>query len=221
MTPVLRASGVRKSFGSREVLRGIDLDVRSGECVVIRGPSGCGKSTLLHCLALLAVRDAGDVQCEGESTNAWTEKQCADYRAQRSGMVFQQFHVFPDRSVWQNILFRSRYTGAQPDIDRAEELLLNFGLSGHKNQVARTLSGGELQRVCIARAMLISPVMLFADEPTGNLDEENSAKVRDAISTVAQQGVGCLIATHDRAWDRLADRVFELRDGKLGPSRRS
>ncbi len=218
--PVVECTGIHRTFEvdgqTVPVLKGVDLTIHSRDRIVLFGPSGCGKTTLLHLLALLDTPDKGTQTLKGEDTVSATEDLRAALRASEIGLVFQTFHLLPHHTVLENIRLRTRYlqnTGQIPG-DREQDVLKEVGLEEHAHRPARLLSGGEQQRVCIARALLHQPSLFLADEPTGNLDQENSVKVRDLFMKVAEQAP-VVVATHDRSWLSFATRVVQFRDGVL------
>ncbi len=219
-TSGLNLQGVQRSFdtpeGPRHVLKGIDLEIGSGDRIILFGPSGCGKTTLLHLMAFLDQPSGGQLHFNGEATDQWTEAERCKVRAREIGMVFQQFHLLPHHSVLDNLKLRLRYLPhPNPLPDNAEALLEEVGLGGRENQPARLLSGGEKQRLCIARAMLLQPALFLADEPTGNLDDKNAEKVRDLFMDVSKRGAAMVIATHDQRWFEFATRVYAFNQGQL------
>jgi len=219
-TPRVKLDQVSRSFPTKEepltILRDIDLEIQPADRIVLYGPSGCGKTTLLHILALLDAPTNGDVHFLGGRTSQWTETQRCERRAGEIGMVFQQFHLLPYHSVMENLLLRLRYLpAASVDSLEPESLLDDVGLAAHSKKAARLLSGGEKQRLCIARAMLVQPSLFLADEPTGNLDTENAQRVRALFTDVAERGASMVIATHDDRWFDFATRIFRFENGRL------
>ncbi|MDF3127959.1 ABC transporter ATP-binding protein [Kiritimatiellaeota bacterium B1221] len=218
--PCLNLQRIQRSFPTREeprkVLNGIDLEIHTGDRIILFGPSGCGKTTLLHLMAFLDQPSGGQLDFKGEKTDQWSETRRCKIRAQEIGMVFQQFHLLPHHSVWDNLNLRLRYLPqTDPLQDHAERLLEKVGLADRKKQSARLLSGGEKQRLCIARAMLLQPSLFLADEPTGNLDEANADKVRELFMGVSTRGAAMVIATHDKRWFEFATRVYRFNQGQL------
>jgi len=212
---LLELQSISRRFGERAVLSDVNLRVFPGERLVLMGPSGCGKTTLLHVIALLDHPDQGRVLFRGEEMNTRTEKERSRIRAGEIGMIFQQFHLFPGWSLRDNLRFAQRYRD-QPDQDEhCDRILEDLGLYAQRDQPARVLSGGEQQRLCIARALLGSPALLIADEPTGNLDERNTQRVREQFIRSAERNVPVLIATHDPEWCTFATRCLKLTEGRL------
>lgn len=217
--PRVQLQNISRSFdtpnGPLHVLREIDLEIAETDRIVLYGPSGCGKTTLLHLLAFLDQPDKGNIQFLGGSSSDWTETQRCDIRAREIGMVFQQFHLLPHHSVMENLLLRLRYLPEASLSLSPETLLDEVGLNTHANKPARLLSGGEKQRLCIARAMLFQPSLFLADEPTGNLDTGNAQRVRELFQEVANRGASMVIATHDDRWFDFATRIFRFEEGTL------
>jgi len=223
--PVLEISGVTKSFGEREVLHGIDLEVGEHQAVAVIGASGSGKSTLLRCVDLLEDIDDGDVFLDGEVITDPSVDTVAVRR--RLGLVFQAYNLFPHLNVIENVVLGS--VRAQ-DVPRAEaeqrgrELLDRFGLSGRENDHPDDLSGGQQQRVALVRAFASQPRALLLDEVTSALDPELVGDVLDAVRDLKSEGMTMLIATHEMGFAReVADTVCFLHDGRIlesGPPER-
>ena len=214
--------GVRKSFGDRAILRGVDLEVAAGEIVALTGPSGAGKSTLLRCINGLTGFDAGEVQV-GPHVVRPSHDPLAAAREARAlvGMVFQDFQLFPHLTARQNISEAPIHVrGSTPTAARAaaDERLAEVGLATHGEAYPRTLSGGQKQRVAIARALAMEPRALLCDEPTSALDDEAASEVLDVLQRLAEQGMTLLLVTHQRVVvERLRARELVLRDGLLSP----
>ena len=212
LSPILRLRRVRREFSTAgeklAVLRGIDLELAPGDRVVLFGPSGCGKTTLLHLMALLDRPDAGRVDMDGEDTAAWTEERRCARRAANIGMIFQHFHLLPHHTARHNLLLPARYAPAEHPGQRADELLERVGLSSLASRPARLLSGGEKQRLCIARALFHRPALLLADEPTGNLDRGNARAIRALFEELAGPRHAVVIATHDPDWRSFAHKTL-------------
>lgn len=217
--PVAELSGVHRTYQvhgkALPVLRGIDLCIHPGDRIVLFGPSGCGKTTLLHLLGLLDLPDEGEQFMGGTSLRNLSEAQRSRHRAEHIGLVFQTFHLLPHHSVRQNIRLRVRYLPCSPISSSHEnEILRQVGLESHAERPARLLSGGEQQRVCIARALLHRPALFLADEPTGNLDEEHSLQIQQLFMEVAKHAP-VVVATHDASWLDFATRVCRFHEGRL------
>ncbi|HDP34281.1 MAG TPA: ABC transporter ATP-binding protein [Candidatus Hydrogenedentes bacterium] len=219
MTEILRLENVAKRFGEGDssvaALLDVSLHLASGAFTAIRGPSGCGKTTLLLTAGGLLKPDVGGAVVSGQSLYALSVEKRAAFRAAHIGFVFQQFHLIPYLTVLENVLTpllkNKRGTGRA----RAEELLNRFNLAGHARKFPAQLSTGERQRVALARALINHPSVLLADEPTGNLDEENGEAALNALSDFARQGGAVLLVTHDQKAAQRADCVMEMRNGAL------
>jgi L-cystine transport system ATP-binding protein len=218
---MIRVSGIHKRFGTNEVLRGIDLEVRKGAVTALIGPSGSGKSTLLRCLNLLEVPDRGQLELDGppirfEPGRRLDSRQVLAIR-RSTGMVFQNFQLFPHRTALGNVMEGLVVVlGWTPETARARasELLAKVGLAEKADSYPAMLSGGQQQRVAIARALAASPKLLLCDEPTSALDPELAAEVVEVLGALAGEGTTMLIATHDlRLADRMAHHVAFLQDG--------
>ncbi|MCZ8522445.1 MULTISPECIES: amino acid ABC transporter ATP-binding protein [Paenibacillus] len=215
--PVFELRNLRKSFDGTEVLRGVNLDIRQGEVIVILGPSGCGKSTLLRCLNGLEPADSGSLRFHGQELGGrgtpWR-----DIR-QRIGMVFQRYELFPHLNVMDNILLgplkvqgRSREEAAA----QAASLLERVGLSGKKDAFPRQLSGGQQQRIAIVRALCMNPEVMLFDEVTAALDPEMVKEVLEVMLGLARQGMTMAIVTHEMGFARAAaDRVIFMDEGSI------
>ena len=218
----LRARGLRKTFRlgatTLEILRGVDLDVKCGERVFLCGASGAGKSTLLYTLAGLERPSSGEVHFENEDLYAISASRQADMRNTRMGFVFQSYMLLPELTALENVALPGMI-GGKPDRERAEELLAKVGLGPRSSHLPSELSGGEQQRVAIARALANRPSMLFADEPTGNLDSKTGGDIIDLLLGLAREnGTTLLAVTHDADLASRGDRVLHIRDGLLQDS---
>jgi predicted ABC-type transport system involved in lysophospholipase L1 biosynthesis ATPase subunit len=218
----LRARGLRKAFRlgatQLEILRGLDLDVRRGERVFLCGASGAGKSTLLYTLAGLERPTSGDVHFEDEDLYRVSAARQAALRNTRMGFVFQSYMLLPELTALENVALPGMI-GGKPDRDRAAELLAKVGLGPRTGHLPSELSGGEQQRVAIARALANRPSMLFADEPTGNLDSKTGSGIIDLLLGLAREnGTTLLAVTHDADLASRGDRVLHIRDGQLEES---
>jgi len=218
----LHARGLRKSFRlgatQLEILRGVDLDVKRGERVFLCGASGAGKSTLLYTLAGLESPTTGEVHFEDEDLYRVSASRQAALRNTRMGFVFQSYMLLPELTALENVALPGMI-GGKPDRDRAAELLAKVGLSPRTGHLPSELSGGEQQRVAIARALANRPTMLFADEPTGNLDSRTGGEIIDLLLGLAREnGTTLLAVTHDTSLASRGDRVLHIRDGLLEES---
>lgn len=212
---ILRARGVRKSYGKLDVLQGVDLDVHKGDVVCLVGPSGCGKSTFLRCLNRLEVPDAGTVEFEGSEVNDHD----IDALRQKMGMVFQHFNLFPNMTVQKNITLAPVKLGlmSQHDADaKAAELLQRIGLEDKASTYPNKLSGGQKQRIAIVRALAMNPDVLLFDEPTSALDPEMVGEVLEMMQSLAEGGMTMLVVTHEMGFAReVANRVIFIDEGVL------
>ena len=215
---MLSIDGLTKRFGSRSVLDALALDVRAGEYVAIVGESGSGKSTLLNLIAGLDRPDAGRVAIDGTNLASLDDTRRTLARRRKLGFVFQSFHILPHLTVDQNVELPLVLLGATRDerAPRVRELLGAVGLADRGESMPRELSGGELQRVAVARALVHRPALVLADEPTGNLDPDTAQTVLDLLAReIRSRGAGGVLVTHSEAAARSADRILVLDHGKL------
>jgi polar amino acid transport system ATP-binding protein len=214
---VIDVKGLRKSFGSLEVLCGIDEHIGQGEKVAVIGPSGSGKSTFLRCLNLLEHPTEGEIWFEGVQLTA--KKTNVDRLRQKMGMVFQQFNLFPHLTVKKNITLAPVLLGLQPQADAddtAEKLLRRIGLLDKADEHPARLSGGQMQRVAIARALAMKPDVMLFDEPTSALDPEMVGEVLDLIKELAGEGMTMVMVTHEMGFAReVASRVAFMDEGLI------
>jgi ABC-type lipoprotein export system ATPase subunit len=217
--PIVEARAVEKTYtGQVEVqaLRGLDLTVARGEMVAIMGPSGCGKTTLLNCLSGLDTVDAGEVLIEGTALSGLSDRERTDYRARRMGFVFQFYNLMPVLTAVENVelpLLLARSPAAEAR-RRALAALELVGLAGRADHVPDALSGGERQRVTIARSLVNDPAIVWADEPTGDLDSENAQEIVDLMRRLnLEQSLTFVVVTHDIAVGRRTDRIVRMLDG--------
>ncbi len=193
----------------------VSVEVKSGEFVAVVGPSGCGKTTLLLVAGGLLKPNGGRVEIDGADPYQLSSEQRARFRAERIGFVFQQFHLVPYLNVFDNVLAPALVTGEPSARDRAQDLIRRFGLENRTGHRPGQLSTGERQRVALARALLNQPRVILADEPTGNLDGENSDEVLKALGAFAADGGAVLLVTHDPDAVAFADRQVSLASGRL------
>jgi len=220
--PIVEAVGVEKTYGTGTVevraLNGVDLTLERGEMVAIMGPSGCGKTTLLNCLSGLDSIDGGDVRIEGVSLRDLSDRERTDYRARRMGFVFQFYNLMPVLTAVENVelpLLVAHVPQAEAR-KRALEALDLVGLAGRADHLPDALSGGERQRATIARALANDPAIVWADEPTGDLDSENAQDIVDLMRRLnVERGLTFLIVTHDIAVGRRTDRIVRMLDGEI------
>jgi len=202
--------------GAVEILRGIDLEVASGEAVAVVGPSGSGKSTLLMVIAGLERATAGKLTVAGTDLSTLDEDGLARLRAATIGIVFQSFHLVPTMTALENVALPMEFLGQGDALDVARNALEDVGLSHRTSHFPGQLSGGEQQRVAIARALSTKPAIILADEPTGNLDLATGAAVMDLLFTLkARTGATLLLITHDRELAKACDRTVSLADGRI------
>jgi putative ABC transport system ATP-binding protein len=218
--PQIECIGVEKSLpsGTRtlQILHGIDLAIEAGELVAILGPSGSGKSTLLGLLAGLDRPSGGSIRLEGRALESLGEDELALLRRRRVGFVFQSFHLLSNLTARENVLMPLELTGFPGARERADEVLAEVGLAERAHHYPAQLSGGEQQRVALARAFAPRPRVLFADEPTGNLDSETGARVLQLLLDMrARHGTTLVLVTHDPAIAARADRELHLASGRL------
>ena len=219
MQPVgLRIHGLRRAFGPRAILHDLSLELAAGQYVAIVGESGAGKSTLLNLIAGLDRPDGGRIEIGGNDIGALDEAGRTRLRRQRVGFVFQAFHILPHLTVAQNVELPLVLLGVATDERRAraQALLAEVGLGDRGSSAPRELSGGELQRVAVARAIVHRPALLLADEPTGNLDPETADGVLTLLATTIRRSGACgILVTHSQHAAATADRVLQLRQGAL------
>ena len=213
---IIQATNIRKSFGDLQVLRGVDFQAAQGEVVSITGASGAGKTTLLQILGTLSTPDSGSLTIDGTDVLALGSKELAAFRGRRIGFVFQFHHLLPEFTALENVMIPALIAGrsAKEADAAARELLDNVGLTGRISHKPAELSGGEQQRVAIARALVNRPAVLFADEPTGNLDSATKEEIHRLFFDLRDRlGQTIVIVTHDPALAALCDRSLTMRDG--------
>jgi putative ABC transport system ATP-binding protein len=221
-TPMIQALGVKKIYRSGqlrvEALRSIDMEVAKGEMVAIMGPSGCGKTTLLNCLAGLDTVDEGDIFIQGDNLRDLTDNRRTSYRARHMGFVFQDFNLLPMLSAVENVelpMLVSKVSGRKAR-KRALELLERVGLVERARHRPAELSGGQRQRVAIARALTNDPAIVWADEPTGNLDSEAADDVMELLCRFNREfGQTLVVVTHALEVGQRANRIIRMRDGNI------
>ena len=215
---MIKAVNIHKSFGSLEVLKGIDVEFAEAEVVALVGTSGAGKSTLLHILGTLMRPDKGEVVIKGVNIGQLKDKQLARFRNQHIGFVFQFHNLLPEFSALENVCMPAFITGTSRKIAeaRATELLEFLNLSTRMSHKPSELSGGEQQRVAVARALMNKPAVIFADEPSGNLDSQNKKELHELFFNLRDQfNQTIVVVTHDNGLATMADRALMMRDGKM------
>ena len=215
---MIRTKEIRKSFGTLEVLKGIDLLVERGEVVSIVGPSGAGKTTLLQILGTLSRPSSGEIEIDGEAVHALSDRQLSRFRNTKIGFVFQFHHLLPEFTALENVCIPG-YIGGRDRREvekRAAELLEMLGMEHRSSHKPAELSGGEQQRVAIARALINSPAVLLADEPSGNLDTKDREEIHRLFFTLRDTlGQTVVIVTHDGQLAAMSDRKIEMVDGQI------
>jgi len=215
---MITGKNIHKRYGTVEVLKGVDVEINKGEVVSIVGPSGSGKSTLLHILGTLDKADAGSINMNSIDIGSLNAKKMAAFRNKHIGFVFQFHHLLPEFTAIENVCIPGWIAGrAKPEVKmEAEKLLAMLGLSQRMENKPNQLSGGEQQRVAVARALINKPDIIFADEPTGNLDSANAKELHQLFFDLRKQfNQTFLIVTHNEELAQLSDRVLHMKDGKI------
>lgn len=220
-SPILKATSVcktyeRESAPNVNALKDVSLQVQPGEFVAVAGPSGCGKSTLLTVLSGLDLPTSGEVTIAGHNITSSTEGQLAELRNREIGFVFQSFHLVASMTALENVAFPAELAGLEDAVQRAENLLDQVGLSDRRDSLPHQLSGGEKQRVALCRALVNQAKLIFADEPTGNLDSTNGEQVLELLITLQkEQGSSLVLVSHSPEVVSRADRVITMKDGRV------
>ncbi|HJX80764.1 MAG TPA: ABC transporter ATP-binding protein [Candidatus Udaeobacter sp.] len=215
---MLTGKNIYKRYGSLEVLRGVNLNINKGEVIAIVGPSGCGKSTLLHILGSLDKADMGEIVINNVSLGLLSGNKLAAFRNKHIGFVFQFHHLLPEFSALENVCIPGWLAGRNKNEvkEKAEGLLKILGLHDRNENKPNQLSGGEQQRVAVARALINNPAIVFADEPTGNLDSANAQELHQLFFDLRKQfNQTFLIVTHNEELSQLSDRVLHMKDGLI------
>ncbi len=215
---MIKAEKIHKSFGKLLVLKGIDFQAKDSEVLSIVGASGAGKSTLLQILGTLSQPDSGKVYIDGVDVFSLKSNALADFRNKRIGFVFQFHHLLPEFTALENVAIPCMIANNKMNIakEKATELLTMLGLSARLHHKPSELSGGEQQRVAIARALINSPSVLFADEPSGNLDTNTKKEIHNLFFDLRDRfGITIIIVTHDRELAAMSDRTLEMKDGEF------
>lgn len=211
---VIETRQLYKRFGAVTALDNVDLVVERGEFVAVMGASGSGKTTLMNILTCLDTATSGQVLLDGIDAAGFDEERRRAFRAERIGLVFQQFHLIPFLSALENVML-GQYYHSVVDEAAARQVLEHVGLGHRVTHLPSQLSGGEQQRACIARALVNEPPLIFADEPTGNLDEENESLVLDLLRELHAQGRTIVMVTHNPDLGGFADRIIRLHHGRI------
>lgn len=215
---MIEVRNITKSFGSLQVLKGIDLSIGDGEVVSIVGPSGAGKTTLLQIMGTLDTPDAGSVIIDGVDVTTLKDKELAKYRNKHLGFVFQFHQLLPEFTALENVMIPAMIAGKSNKQmrERAKELLEFLGLAERADHKPAELSGGEKQRVAVARALMNNPQIIFADEPSGSLDSKNKAELHQLFFDLRDKyGQTFVIVTHDEGLSQITDRTIHLKDGNI------
>jgi lipoprotein-releasing system ATP-binding protein len=217
MKPLIKLSGIKKTVGSEQILKGIDLEIYEGEFVSIIGASGSGKSSLLYILGLLDKPTEGEVLFEDEKIDYSNDKRLSYLRNSKLGFVFQFHYLVQELSLLDNVILPAVKRGVpiKEARERAMVLLERLGLKGKENRKPYEISGGEMQRTAIARALINQPKVLLADEPTGNLDSTNTQRVMDIFKEINKSQTTIVMVTHEIDLARQTKRIVELRDGSV------
>lgn len=216
---MLSAKDIHKNYGQLEVLKGVDLELNKGEIVSIVGPSGSGKSTLLHILGTLDRPARGTISINNNQVNAFNDKQLAAFRNEHIGFVFQFHHLLPEFTAIENVCIPGWIRGRKKKevAERGKVLLESLGLGNRLENKPGALSGGEQQRVAVARALINDPLIIFADEPTGNLDSANARELHQLFFDLRNRfHQTFLIVTHNEDLAKMSDRILHMKDGKMG-----
>ena len=215
---MLKATQIIKNYGELQVLKGVDIEIQKGEIVSIIGASGAGKSTLLHILGTLDKADSGEIMLNGERADKLSGKSLAAFRNKNIGFIFQFHHLLPEFTAVENVCIPGWIGGKNKSATekRAKELLEKLGLSHRLNNKPGQLSGGEQQRVAVARALINNPAIIMADEPTGNLDSANANELHQLFINLRNEFQQTfLIVTHNEELAKMSDRILQMKDGRM------
>ena len=220
MSKVIEIKNLQKIYNAdgknpTTALREINLSVNKGDFVAIMGRSGSGKSSLMHIIGLLDQHFEGDYLLNGVSVRELSQSKLSDLRSSEIGFVFQQFNLLKRRTVMQNVLLPTVYRPATDDTERAKDAIKRVGLENRISHRTNELSGGQIQRVAVARALMMRPSLLLADEPTGNLDTKNTNSIMKLFKEINQQGTTIILITHEEDIAKYAGRTIRIRDGIL------
>lgn len=215
---MIRVNGISKKFGENEILKNIDFHVKKGEFVAVMGQSGCGKSTLLYSISGMDQSTGGEILFEGQKLSEFSEKEMEKLRLNRMGFIFQKANFLKNLSIEDNIVFPAFQAGKKSReeiVEEAEKLMEQMGILHIAKHDIRKVSGGQLQRAAICRAMINHPAVLFGDEPTGALNSSATREVMDIMNQINRQGTTVLVVTHDAKVAARADQVIYLEDGRI------
>jgi len=218
MDTLIKVENLKKEYCSEEVvtkvLHGLSFSIKKGDFVAIMGPSGSGKSTLMHILGLLDRASSGVYELDGKNVNGLSDNDLADLRNKKIGFVFQSFNLLPRTTVLDNVKLPLIYSQNKTNPDKvAKDVLEKVGLGHRLNYFTNQISGGEKQRVAIARALVNSPAVVFADEPTGNLDSKSGVQIMEILQRLNQAGNTIILVTHETYTAEHADRIIKIKDG--------
>lgn len=215
---MIKATDIHKSYGTLNVLKGVSINIRKGEVISIVGPSGAGKTTLLHILGTLDREDSGKLEINGVDISSLNEKKLADFRNKNIGFVFQFHHLLPEFTALENVCIPAFIAGVAKSVaeEKAKELLAFLGLTERMDHKPSELSGGEQQRVAVARALINNPAVILADEPSGNLDSKTAKELHNLFFTLRKKfDQTFVIVTHNEELADMADRKLVMRDGNI------
>lgn len=224
-TPLIEVTNLKKTYWNGHVsvsaIRDVDLTVQHGEFVALMGPSGSGKSTLLNMLAFLDAPTSGTYQLDGQNISHFEEDYLATLRNATIGFIFQQFHLLPRTTAMENVRLPLMYAGVKKkeQIERAYDALVKVGLKDRLYHKPNELSGGQQQRVSIARALVNNPMLIFCDEPTGNLDSQTAKEIMNILKDLHSEGKTILMVTHDKTVAGYAERTVNMKDGVIEHTR--
>ncbi len=218
MSSLLELKNVSKIYGDLHALDNVSLSVEKGEWIAIMGPSGSGKSTMMNIISCMDKPTSGQVIFDGNDITKYSRKKLTEFHRDKIGLVFQQFHLINYLTAVENVMV-AQYYHSMPDEKEALEALERVGLADRAKHLPSQLSGGEQQRVCIARALINSPELILADEPTGNLDEANENIVLDIFRQLHKEGTSLIVVTHDPEVGDVAQRIIRLEHGRIAANK--